>query len=404
MKKRRLISFIIFIFLIGSYLSFTIKADQQKETKTLIDGHILYVGGDGPGNYSEIQDAVDNTTNGDTVFVFNGNYHADIIIHTSIQLIGEDRATTFIEQGTNGVSVYADGVTIQGFTITECGDFWNVCGIDVYADTVTIKDNNIMNNKRLKAIFLDSASFCIISNNYIEYNGYHGIRIDYSSHNIICNNTLHQNHGYGLYLISSTDNLIVNNTISQSFLTGIMLSNVCENNLIYQNNIFESGEGNSYDDGNSQWDNAHEGNFWNDYTGNDDNNDGIGDTLYLIAGGSSVDNYPLMQPYHVQPKLAISTTGGYGLTIVFENIGEITVFMLEYEINIQGGIFNGINIQQTGIIKTIPSGNKSSLSISAFGFGKSMIQINVVNQVEELNGFVLGPFILIKNQKHHHAV
>ena len=34
-------------------------------------GTILYVGGDGPGNYTKIQDAIENATSGDTIFVYD---------------------------------------------------------------------------------------------------------------------------------------------------------------------------------------------------------------------------------------------------------------------------------------------------------------------------------------------
>jgi hypothetical protein len=36
-------------------------------------GNILYVGGGGPGNYTKIQDAINNAINGDTIFVFSGD-------------------------------------------------------------------------------------------------------------------------------------------------------------------------------------------------------------------------------------------------------------------------------------------------------------------------------------------
>ena len=33
-------------------------------------GNWLYVGGSGPGNYTKIQDAIDNASDGDTLFVY----------------------------------------------------------------------------------------------------------------------------------------------------------------------------------------------------------------------------------------------------------------------------------------------------------------------------------------------
>ena len=46
------------------------------------DGNTLYVGGSGPENYSRIQDAVDNASMGDTIFVYGRSspYYENIII------------------------------------------------------------------------------------------------------------------------------------------------------------------------------------------------------------------------------------------------------------------------------------------------------------------------------------
>ena len=63
--KKILVVGIVLLFLGSSFLA----SVQSKEyIKPL--SHNLYVGGSGPGNYTTIQEAVDASMNGDTVFVF----------------------------------------------------------------------------------------------------------------------------------------------------------------------------------------------------------------------------------------------------------------------------------------------------------------------------------------------
>ena len=84
-------------------------------------GTTLYVGGSGPNNYTKIQDAVDNASDGDTVFVYDDSspYYENIEIHKSINLIGENRNNTIIDGGEHGnaVNVTADWVNISMFAI-----------------------------------------------------------------------------------------------------------------------------------------------------------------------------------------------------------------------------------------------------------------------------------------------
>ena len=46
----------------------------------------------------------------------------------------------------------------------------------------------------------------------------------------------------------------------------------------------------------NKWDNGLEGNYWSDYTGNDSDHDGIGDSPYAVDANNT-DNYPLMGPF-----------------------------------------------------------------------------------------------------------
>ena len=55
-----------------------------------------YVGGSGPGNFTQIQDAIDNASNGDTIFVYDDSspYFEHLSIQKQINLIGENKETT----------------------------------------------------------------------------------------------------------------------------------------------------------------------------------------------------------------------------------------------------------------------------------------------------------------------
>ena len=57
-------------------------------------GMVLYVGGTGLGNYSKIQDAINNATPGDMVRVFAGIYNENVVVNRTIQLIGNGSEVT----------------------------------------------------------------------------------------------------------------------------------------------------------------------------------------------------------------------------------------------------------------------------------------------------------------------
>lgn len=266
-------------------------------------GEILYVGGGGPGNYSHIQDAIDNATYGDIVFVFDDSspYYENVVINKNIELRGENKETTIIDGGGSGnvVSIMWDGVRLTGFTMKFCGGTWSRAGIYVASSDNTIINNHIENNGN--GIFLESASYNVIFENTVENNGYHGIRVEYSSYNDIIGNTISNNEANGIYLWESTHTNIGQNTITGSYLSGILIGDCSDNNVIYLNNFIDNRLENAFDEWNNSWDNGYpsSGNYWDDYAGEDADGDGIGDTPYDVPGGDSQDRYPLMYPFGV---------------------------------------------------------------------------------------------------------
>lgn len=78
--KKSLVIGIIVLF-IGSNAVSSLDIQLKNTTNPLINscGNTLYVGGYGPDNYTKIQDAIDNASDGDTIFVYNGIYYKDEI-------------------------------------------------------------------------------------------------------------------------------------------------------------------------------------------------------------------------------------------------------------------------------------------------------------------------------------
>lgn len=106
---------------------------------------------------------------------------------------------------------------------------------------------------------------------------------------------------FGFGSLFSTLNLVVGNTIAENFV-GLQIDS---GNTIYENNFIQNVFQVDSDSGNT-WNNvAGRGNYWSDYTGQDTNGDGVGDTLLPYLG---VDNHPLMSPW-IPSGLNASTSG-----------------------------------------------------------------------------------------------
>jgi parallel beta-helix repeat protein len=199
-----------------------------------LTGNWLYVGGSGPENFTTIQNAIDNASNGDTVFVFNGTYDGYVILNKAINLIGQDKNTTIIiGYFAYTISFVTDWVNMSGFTIMNNARRGEGVRIDSSHNTFT---NNIIDipNDRIR-LFGHSNTFSAntVKNTYLYISG---------DDNIVSGNTFTNiyysplsNDLYGIYLMDCWNNIISNNSF---FKAGIFISleNVC-NNIVTQNMV-----------------------------------------------------------------------------------------------------------------------------------------------------------------------
>jgi len=219
---------------------------------------------DASGSNGSIQELINATSNGDSIYLKGGEYYENIIINRPIVFgaFDTDNPPEIVSGGSDpGIILTADGITLHGVIISGEAP----TGLLIQSNNNRVSALNVSGLDR--GIVLKSAINNVLSENILRNNSL-GIDIDRNSHANL----------FYLNYFDNTDDvatLSADNTwfsIRQTYL--------------YAGRSFSGPLGN----------------FWKDYEGTDSNGKGIGDTVYTIeqissgafSGSGITDRAPLV--------------------------------------------------------------------------------------------------------------
>ncbi len=241
-------------------------------------GATITVDDDGGADYETIQDAVDNSAEGDLIRVYDGTYKENVMMEMKMDVVGNGSATTFVDAGGNGdgIMVTADWTNLSGFSIT--GAIEGRRGVVVLSSHNNISHNTIHSN-------------------------YGGVGLMQGTHNnTLWNNVIRDNEEVGIRFVGSSYNLVTGNHLTGNDLGLSAMAfegEVSKGNELHQNEIAGNSDygidasNNDYHQVNAT------DNWWGDVSGPYHKNKN------WQATGDNVTDYVDFDPWYKGPKAEI---------------------------------------------------------------------------------------------------
>ncbi len=203
---RKIIALGIMLLFLGMTISSSIGFNlEQQSTIATFDGNILYVGGSGPGNYTKIQDAIDDSLDGDTVYVYDDSspYYENLIVDKSINLIGEDKNSTIIDSNGSSRCIRIKdcmGGRLTGFTIQNAQDegvYVRNCNDMNFSGNIIRNNGMLSTHGPLCGMRISESKNCVVSGNIFKNNLHDGLMIfSATTENNIVTGNVFENDGF----------------------------------------------------------------------------------------------------------------------------------------------------------------------------------------------------------------
>ena len=235
-------------------------------------GYGGYSDGTAEKPYKTIQEAIDLSSEGDTIYVFGGNYEETLLISKKLNIWGSiDGIPSVIdtrEDKRYTVTITADYVEFQDFTLCDAGEHKSSpigALIAVQADNVIIEGNylndtasygiyldgqgdgsvivgNHFNNTKC-GIYISNSDTVDVISNYISNCTEYGMQISGSTNSRLYDNTVETSQ-IGVKVVSSTAVNITNNTIKETEYAGLHIEDSTGSLVKY--NTFENNVGDAF--------------------------------------------------------------------------------------------------------------------------------------------------------------
>jgi len=257
MFRKAMVIGIIFLFVGVNTFSFA-SSRKTLETHTFTAKETSYndyiVDNEGDGNFTTIQDAIDNASDGDTIWVYSGNYPGSIVINKSLNIIGLDEE--YLNGSDTGNPNICGGEAYIEHTSTVVFSNFSLSGIpDIDKIKIEYVNDSYILNCTADYLFLNYANGNTIKNCEFATNldSFAGINLVLSSNNLITDNicvggAAETNFNVGICLQASDNNQILNNTcmaedsinikgIDPAIYISSSKGNTINNNICWQSDI-----------------------------------------------------------------------------------------------------------------------------------------------------------------------